>query len=231
MELPQGATPPRTPNQSEIVARTLRHEVGDLLQTIYATVAILQERLSKELTLERRILGDLRGRAEACKHVLDTVHDLVCPLALTPAPVNPSDLAAALVSAAATRHPQLEVRAETTATPAISADQRYLTQVGTRLLTNACQRAQHRVIFRSAPGPGSAEVQWTVIDDGPEVPPDQLSRLLEPFQTTRPGHLGLDLGLANRLVKLHSGRMTAQTSAGGGLAIQAILPVAPPEQG
>ena len=49
----------------EAVARTLRHEVGDLLQTVYSAVAILQERLPPGQTLERRLLGDLRARRKA----------------------------------------------------------------------------------------------------------------------------------------------------------------------
>ena len=64
----------------EMVARTLRHEVGDLLQTVYSTVAILQERLAADQALERRLLTDLKGRAENCRNELDAVVDLVCPL-------------------------------------------------------------------------------------------------------------------------------------------------------
>ena len=66
---------------SHSVLRHLRHEMGDLLQTIYASVAIIQERLPKESAFERRILTDLRARAENCKQLLDDVHDLLSPLA------------------------------------------------------------------------------------------------------------------------------------------------------
>src|SRR5262245_19545532 len=63
-----GKTPPRS--LPEAITRTLRHEVGDLLQTLYATVAILQKRLPADWDLERRILSDMRRRAESCKHML-----------------------------------------------------------------------------------------------------------------------------------------------------------------
>src|SRR5271165_435901 len=70
------ATDKLTPVQLlESVTRTLRHEVGDLLQTIYSTVAILQERLGTDNRLERRFLSDLRARAETCRDELDAVHD------------------------------------------------------------------------------------------------------------------------------------------------------------
>ena len=37
----------------EILVRTLRHEVGDLLQTVYSTVAILQDRIPPQQALEQ----------------------------------------------------------------------------------------------------------------------------------------------------------------------------------
>lgn len=52
----------------------MRHEVGDLLQTVYSAVALLRARLPAEMELEHRILGDLRTRAERCKSVLEILH-------------------------------------------------------------------------------------------------------------------------------------------------------------
>src|SRR5207302_971864 len=109
------------PSMSEVVVRVLRHEVGDLLQTVYATAAILQEKLPRDWSLERRIVGDLRTRGEACKNLLDTVHDLVCPMLLNPEPVYPAEVAAALVSTAGAHHPRLQIQAEGPSVPAIAA--------------------------------------------------------------------------------------------------------------
>src|SRR5438477_12609714 len=94
----------------ENLARTLRHEVGDLLQTIYAAVAILQRRLAPEATLERRVLGDLRSRAEGCKRLLDNMSDLVSPVELTLEQVDLAQVAASLVSVASHRYPNLQIQ-------------------------------------------------------------------------------------------------------------------------
>src|SRR5579875_1795595 len=93
----------------EMVVRTLRHEVGDLLQSVYSAVAILQERLPRGQSLERTILSDLRGRAEACKNELDATHDLVCPLNLNLSWVELSELASTIVAAFSLRHPGLQI--------------------------------------------------------------------------------------------------------------------------
>ena len=59
-----------------MVARTLRHEVGDLLQTIYSAIAILRSRLPDEAAAERRLLTELHTQAETCKYKLDAIQDL-----------------------------------------------------------------------------------------------------------------------------------------------------------
>ncbi len=223
MEAVGQTSAPRVPTLPEMIARTLRHEVGDLLQTVYATVAILQERLPGELQLERRILKDLRGRAETCKNLLDTVHDLVCPLSLTVEAMDPADVVTTLVNQYRQRYPQLEIADEVQGKSLLQADLRHLTQIANRLLSHACQRAQHQVRFRSESVPGG-EVRWTVLDDGPAVPAEQLGQLLEAFKTTRPGSLGLDLALARKLVDLHGGRIAVRNRPEGGLAVEVVFP-------
>src|SRR5579859_1789913 len=92
---------PLSPGPPEILARTLRHEVGDLLQTVYAAVAILRRRLAPEATLERRVLADLRSRAEGCKRLLDVMSDLVGSIELSIEQVDLAQLADSLVAWAA----------------------------------------------------------------------------------------------------------------------------------
>src|SRR5262245_34626403 len=66
-------------DRSHRMARLIRHEVGDLLQSVYSTVAVLIERLPAELALERRLLSDMKNRAELCRSELDAVVDLASP--------------------------------------------------------------------------------------------------------------------------------------------------------
>ncbi len=209
MEPARPTTTAGAPSMPEVVVRLLRHEVGDLLQTVYATAAILQEKLPRDWALERRIVGDLRTRGEACKNLLDTVHDLVCPILLNPEPVHPAEVASALVNAAGARHPKLQVQAEGDSVPAISADARRLAQLGTLLLAHACGRARLQVHFVTRPGPGSGGVEWVVADDGEPLAEDELQRLFQPFVSTRHTYETLAPALAQRIVQLHGGRIAA----------------------
>jgi len=70
-----------------------------------------------------------------------------------------------------------------------------------------------------------------VRDHGPGVPPENISRLFQPFfrghnAALAEGH-GLGLAIAQRIVSAHEGHIAAQNAAGGGLAVTLSLPLKP----
>jgi two-component system, NtrC family, nitrogen regulation sensor histidine kinase NtrY len=214
----------------ESVTRTLRHEVGDLLQTVYSTVAILQERLPASLGLERRFLADLRARAEVCKDELDAAHDLVLPLQLSKTSLDLSEVAASLAAAASARHKSLAIRAETAGPLPVEADGHRLSQVGRLLLASACQSARRTVEIRTGRGPGEGEAQWTIADDGHGASPEQLLWLQTPFATTQQALTGLGLALARKVMEQHEGRVEVENRPGEGFLVRLILPRARPAE-
>jgi len=210
----------------EIVARTLRHEVGDLLQTVYSTVAILQERLGADQTLERRLLQDLKGRAENCRNELDAVVDLVCPLRPSFTMTDLTELATGLVNNAARRFPSLKIHLEAPGPAPLQADARRLAQAAGLLLLSACQGAQQQVTVRVARTGG--DVEWVIQDDGYGANEEQMSWLSAPFTTTHHAQFGLGLALARRVVELHGGQLEAGNRKEGGFQVRMLLPASPP---
>jgi signal transduction histidine kinase len=224
---PTAPTGPASATQRlEIVARTLRHEVGDLLQTVYSTVAILQERLGGDHALERRLLSDLKGRAENCRNELDAVVDLVCPLRPSFALTDLVELCGGLVANYTRRFPSLKVQMEVAGAVPLQADARRLAQAGSLLLLSACQSAQTQVTVRAARDGG--EVEWSITDDGYGASEEQMSWLHAPFSTTHHAQFGLGLALARRVVELHGGRVEAGNRKEGGFQVRMLLPGAPP---
>jgi signal transduction histidine kinase len=215
---------PETRSLPEALVRSLRHEVGDLLQKVYASVAILKDRLPADRELERGVLTRLWSRAETCKHVLDAVHDFICSVSLDLQPVDLTQVADALVKSAQARLPHLQVVTEASGAAPVLADPRRVAQIGELLLCNACEAAQSRVCYRTTTEPDRHEVVWSITDDGPGIPPDQANWLFSPFFTTRAGHTGLGLALAQKLVQLHGGRVSAGNLPRGGFQAQVTFP-------
>jgi signal transduction histidine kinase len=205
----------------EALTRTLRHEIGDLLQTLYATVAILQRRLPADWSQERRVLADLRTRAEACKHLLDIAHDYACPVALTPGAVDLNELTARLTCTAQRRFPQLEIKIDSQADCTLTGDEARLAQTGEILLNHACESAGKRVLVEVNCGPD--EAIWSFTDDGTVLAGDQQQQLFTMYSMTRRGRPTLGLALAQRLIALHGGRIETENTRGS-LRVSAHLP-------
>ncbi|MBN8551180.1 MAG: PAS domain S-box protein [Deltaproteobacteria bacterium] len=75
--------------------------------------------------------------------------------------------------------------------------------------------------------PGSY-VEIAVLDDGPGIPAENLSRVFEPFYTTKSVGIGTGLGLAvaYTIVKNHGGWIEASSPRDGGAKLSVILPLA-----
>jgi len=220
----------RTPSAHfvEMVVRTLRHEVGDLLQSVYSAVAILQERLPRGQSLERTILADLRGRAETCKNELDAAHDLVCPLSLNLDWLELSELAAGIAAAFSLRYPGLQIICEAPHPVKAWGDAPKLAQAGNMLMLSLCSAARSKIMLRVQASSPEGAAEWSFTHDGPAASAEQLSWMKTPFNTTRHARLGLGLAFTRRVLELQGGRMTATESAEGGLQVVLSLPPGPP---
>lgn len=223
METDAEARPARI---AQMVARTLRHEVGDLLQTVYSAVAILRSRMPSDAENERRMLAELHTQAETCKFKLDAVQDLICPLKLNVGPANLAELVGALAARVGPRFPQLRLDVEAPRALTLDADCGRLAQVGHLLLVNACLAAHSLVRVRVAPTAGGG-VEWSIADDGPGANEEQLSWLKEPFATTHFAQFGLGVALARRVAELHGGSVTAGNPPEGGFRVALTLPASP----
>lgn len=59
-----------------------------------------------------------------------------------------------------------------------------------------------------------------VVDTGPGMPPEIQERALEPFFTTKHGHMGVGLSIANGIWRRHRGTMALKTRPGEGTRVR-----------
>jgi signal transduction histidine kinase len=75
-------------------------------------------------------------------------------------------------------------------------------------------------------GNGAARgVEIVVADSGCGIPREQLSRIWEPYVTSKPGGTGLGLAIARQTVLAHHGSVGAESQPGEGTTIRFVLPV------
>ena len=110
--------------------------------------------------------------------------------------------------------------------PHISAYGSELNQVWTELISNALDAMEDRGTLRLKTSVLSQMVVIEVWNTGPQIETEVLSRIFEPFYTTKPPGKGLGLGLDSvmRIVSLHSGIVSVDTKPGA-TCFQVRLPI------
>ena len=68
------------------------------------------------------------------------------------------------------------------------------------------------------------QIQVSVSDSGPGVPPESREVIFDPFYTTKSGSSGIGLSLSHRIIADHGGSLTALASELGGAEFRIEIP-------
>jgi signal transduction histidine kinase len=112
----------------------------------------------------------------------------------------------------------------------ISGDSRLVRRLVSNLVENAIRHNTQPGEVRVAVEAQGDESTLTIANTGPSVPPDEVARLLEPFQRLSPdriGHgdgLGLGLSIVAAISGAHNASLQVKPRSGGGLEIEVRFP-------
>ncbi len=108
----------------------------------------------------------------------------------------------------------------------VRADRTQLMQALVNVLMNAIQAVPAKGHIVVSARQGEARVGLSVADDGAGIPKENLSRVTDPFFTTKPPGEGTGLGLAITLgiAKAHGGDLTIASEPGKGTEVTLWLP-------
>ena len=111
--------------------------------------------------------------------------------------------------------------------PPISGDAKLLRQVVHNLLQNAqdalANQREPLIMVRTSVEQGFASLR--VIDNGCGFPPEILSRVFEPYVTTKPKGTGLGLAIVKKIVEEHQGLVEIRNLDEGGACVCVKLPL------
>ncbi len=124
------------------------------------------------------------------------------------------------------------VTTEDSSLPFALADAKQVQQVLLNLFTNAVQAMAGRPApsLRAAIVAVDNRVGVQVSDNGPGIAPDVLTRIFDPFFSTKSEGTGLGLSVSYAIARAHGGDLLVETELGRGTTFTLILPAAGPRE-
>ena len=117
----------------------------------------------------------------------------------------------------------------------IQADAEMIKQVFLNIILNAQQAmpdgGKLSIITRLAPKsllePHEKIAEIIFQDAGPGIPPGDISRIFDPFFSTRENGSGLGLAIVHNIVSEHNGSISVENAPAGGMIVNISLPAVP----
>jgi PAS domain S-box-containing protein len=217
----------------ELVAG-VAHEVRNPLFGITTTLSALSRRLSDRETVQP-YLEVVKVEAERLNYLMEQLLEHSRPIWLDE---EPADLGNVIRDAMDQFSEQARQRGVTltfdcpAGVPSLRFDRRKMHGVFINLLDNALQHTQAggqvRIAIESLPNSSAArepqELQITISDTGTGIPTENLSRVFDPFFTTRARGTGLGLAITRKTIHDHGGTITVHSEMERGTTFTIRLP-------
>ncbi|MEZ4241705.1 MAG: response regulator [Myxococcota bacterium] len=216
-----------------MMASAVSHEINNPLAYVLGNLQYSLEALRRESSTPPEVQDALREAVDGCDRIARITRDLRS-FNRPDAPVDdrvdvhrPLTWAIDVCSQVALGRAEIQHRFGDV--PPVRADETRLGQVFVNLLTNAVQALPERgvrrveVLTRTDP---QGDVEVSVSDTGVGMNELVLSRIFDPFYTTKPPGIGTGLGLSvcRAIVASLGGRITASSTPGSGSVFVVTLP-------
>jgi signal transduction histidine kinase len=217
----------------------IAHEMNNPLGIIASRIELMLLD-AEEQNLPARILDDLRVLHRATQRVARIATNLRSFARQTPREHTTIDLNAVVQETLLLMQKPLEVdhiRLVTSldqALPPIVGDASTLQQVLLNLVTNAREAMASGGEIRIETGPDAGRPGWVrlgIADTGPGISAEELSKIFDPFYTTKRSGTGLGLSVSYGIVRDHQGTIDVQSIPGRGTTFVLVFPATSNDRG
>ena len=211
-------------------AAGIAHEINNALAVILGQTANAADRHDDGL---RDALGQVDAQARRIADIVQGVLGFARPRPPHPLPVDLAALTAKTLELVRHDLARQQVRMDIAVAPDLppaQADPQQLQQVLLNLFGNAIQAMSGRPdnALRVEVQAEDDHLIVRVADNGPGIPPETLSRIFDPFFSTKAEGSGLGLSVSYAIARAHGGDLRVASDPGRGAAFTLLLPIAAP---
>jgi signal transduction histidine kinase len=208
------------------LASNVAHEINNPLTSILGYAELI-----KEESDPKNILKDLAIIENESLRARDIVHQLLefsrkRPLEMKR--ININELLKEVIGLVQLqlKDTQITINEDYGDIPTTEGDTNQIKQVFLNLINNATFAMQHEGILRISTKSFGNNVYITVADTGRGMPKEVLSRIFEPFFSTKKEKgTGIGLSVSYKIIQSHNGRIEVESEEGKGSTFTVILPV------
>jgi nitrogen fixation/metabolism regulation signal transduction histidine kinase len=213
------------------VARRLAHEIKNPLTPIQLSAERLQHKLESKLPepeadILRRSTQTIVAQVGALKGMVDDFSIYSRSSRLTEADVDLNDLVREVLVLYESMPVNLDVQLDDTL-PVLRGDAALLRQVLHNLMQNALDALaglpSPRITLLTRRAAGG--IVLSVADNGTGIAEGMLTRIFEPYVTTKPKGTGLGLAIVKKIIDEHHGRVSIENVRPQGACVSITLPL------